>query len=83
MSITCPVCQKSKGRTFRMCKECNGIYGDNQEDWPLYVVFLVADDNRMEWQEEQVQAHEVTFADFAPDIQDAIDEGYLVGVKVA
>ena len=83
MLTICPVCQQPKSPRFEMCKECYDLYGRNREEWPLYVAFLVADDNRLEWQEEQIREHEVTLADFAPEIQDALENGYLAGEKVA
>ena len=83
MSTICPVCQNPKSPRFRMCPECNEIYGDDQEEWPPWVVFLVADDNRWDWQEECIEEHEVTFSDLVPDLADALEFGLIKGEKIA
>ena len=83
MSMTCPACRNPKSRRFKLCKECYDLYGRDLSEWPPWVVFLVADDNRLEWQDKQIQQYEVTLSDLAPEVQDAIDDGYLPGAKIA
>jgi len=57
-----------------MCAECNGIYGDDPDEWPPWVAFLVEDDNRLDWQDEKTVRYEVTFTDISPDVIEFIAE---------
>ena len=83
MSLVCPVCENPKFSRFRMCAECNSIYGDDQGEWPPWIAFLVADDNRLDWLDERLDEYEVSFSDLTPDIETALEHGWLRGEKVA
>ncbi len=45
------VCSKPIRPKFWFCAECQAKYGDDREQWPEYVVFMVKDINR-EWMSE-------------------------------
>ena len=83
MSTTCPVCQGPKSSRFDLCAECFSIHGWDRDEWSPVVTFLVADDNRLAWQDEQVDRYEVTFSDIAPDVEAALECGLISGVKIA
>jgi len=68
------VCQKPKAKRFELCAECFGIYGRDRSEWPEWVSFLVADDNRLDWQDEKADRYEVTFTDISPDVIELIAE---------
>lgn len=45
----CPVCGSTKPATWDLCVTCLDRYGD-REGWPEWLVYLVADDQRLKYQ---------------------------------
>ena len=46
----CPICGSRKPSRWRLCRDCFDTYGLDQDSWPQWLVFLVADSRRWEYE---------------------------------
>ena len=64
------VCGKIITSNFDLCEKCMLEYGKNREEWPDWLVFMVADMKRERRQDFAYQRNEITFSDLGLDVTD-------------
>lgn len=70
MSKKCCVCGKIITNSYDLCNKCLSEYGKDRTEWPEWLVFLVADTQRLRYQRTVILQHEITFSDIGFDIAD-------------
>ena len=59
----CPSCLQHKKKNRRLCKACIEIYGNDAEEWPDWLRYLVNEDQRWRYDRLIVLEHELPFGD--------------------
>jgi hypothetical protein len=69
----CPVCVGAKPRHISICGACANTYGHSVEDWPEWLRFLVNDEARWLYEEQQAADLELSLDDI-DELDDLDDE---------
>lgn len=59
----CCICQKIITNGFDLCESCLNEYGRDKTQYPEWLKFLIADNNREMRQERRINQHEISFTD--------------------
>lgn len=63
MQKHCCICGKVITNGFDLCESCMNEYGRDKSQYPEWLKFLIADNNRERRQERRINQHEISFTD--------------------
>lgn len=71
--IVCPVCQKPKSPSLILCRTCWEQFGGTIDKWPEWLRFLINDEYRWLYDEQQAAQYEVPLDEYEPDEDEELD----------
>ena len=67
----CPLCGATKPANWSLCVTCIEEHGEDRDEWPEWVTFLVSDNERLRWEDRRAFRFEMTLP---PDVLEDYDE---------
>jgi hypothetical protein len=66
----CLVCSKPITWNFAICTDCEKVYGSKAQNWPTWLRFMWADEQRTRRVERAIAAHEVSIDELSENISE-------------